>query len=203
MEPQMLKVNPRYDNSKPTKMVQICFPHYTKDNYYMGNKWDDLVVSELEFYGVSLDPKLSSTSVTANSFNLMTLIDAFKNNLNSGKKGFIAKIMEGNLGFKFSSKRNTTVTLEDPSEGEYQEDAMQYTFIKDEIRVEVVALEYNTHTHIKKFVLKFEDKTGLDNFVKSSKDKMGNKFNRYYSSGYNWTTKVSGNQIVVNISESN
>lgn len=52
MEPQTLKINPRYDNSKPTGMVQIAFPHYTKNNYYMGSKWDDLVISELEFYGV-------------------------------------------------------------------------------------------------------------------------------------------------------
>lgn len=61
MEPQILKVNPDYNNLKPTKMVQITMPHYTKENYYMGSKWDDLVISELEFYGIPIDSNISST----------------------------------------------------------------------------------------------------------------------------------------------
>lgn len=62
MEPQILKVSPRYDNTKPTGIVQITFPTYSKENYYMGSKWDDLVISELEFYGKPSGSHISTSS---------------------------------------------------------------------------------------------------------------------------------------------
>ena len=201
MEPQTLKINSRYDNSKPTRMVQITFPHYTKNNYYMGSKWDDLVISELEFYGVPKNSNTAYTSVQTDDFNLMTLINAFKNNLDSGKKNFITKIMEENLGFKFTGNKKTKITLDDPSSGEYQEEAKQYTFKKNDLEIDVIALEYDTHTHITKFVLKFNDKQSLDKFVNLSKEKMGTKFKRYSTSRNNWETKVNRNGIIVNIYE--
>ena len=59
MDPQTLKINPNYDNRRPTGQVQIrvkaYIPGYDNDGYYMGSKWDDLVISELEFFGVPLN----------------------------------------------------------------------------------------------------------------------------------------------------
>lgn len=56
MTPQTLEIKDRFDNSRPTGRVQIRFkgyyPGYPDDGYYMGSKWDDLVISELEFYGI-------------------------------------------------------------------------------------------------------------------------------------------------------
>lgn len=58
MEFQTLQVNPEFDNSRPTRRVGIIIPSYYEDEdnggggYYMGTKWDDLVISELEFYGL-------------------------------------------------------------------------------------------------------------------------------------------------------
>lgn len=55
---QTLRVNPKFDNSRPTRRVGIILPAYSEfeedggGGYYMGTTWDDLVISELEFYGI-------------------------------------------------------------------------------------------------------------------------------------------------------
>lgn len=51
MEPQRLNVNPKYDFSRPTERVVIKLPCYTSENYYAGNLYDHLVISEIEFWG--------------------------------------------------------------------------------------------------------------------------------------------------------
>lgn len=53
MSYQTLPVNSKYDNSRPTKEVGIAFSASDSD-YYWGRKWQDLTVSELEFYGIPL-----------------------------------------------------------------------------------------------------------------------------------------------------
>ena len=47
---QRLKVNDYYDNSRPTREVRIGFSPDDSD-YYYGTTYDDLTISELEFYG--------------------------------------------------------------------------------------------------------------------------------------------------------
>lgn len=47
---QKLKVDPQFDNTKPTKRVGLVFS-CGDDGFYLGKKYSDLVVSELEFYG--------------------------------------------------------------------------------------------------------------------------------------------------------
>lgn len=58
-EPQLLKVNQSFDNSRPTKTIGLRFYSNDKrdEGYYSGSKWNDLVISELEFYGVPLYEK--------------------------------------------------------------------------------------------------------------------------------------------------
>lgn len=51
MSPQTLKVNPGFDNTRPTRSVGIAFSD-NFDDYYWGTKYNDLSISELEFYGV-------------------------------------------------------------------------------------------------------------------------------------------------------
>ena len=53
MEYQTLPIDHRFDNSKPTKRVGIVFG-CTPDFFYRGAKYDDLSISEIEFYGVPL-----------------------------------------------------------------------------------------------------------------------------------------------------
>lgn len=50
MDYQTLRVNPRFDNSRPTKRVGIIFG-CSPDDFYMGSKYDNLAISEIEFYG--------------------------------------------------------------------------------------------------------------------------------------------------------
>lgn len=49
MSPQTLKVYPGFDNTRPTKSIGIAF---SNNDFYWGNKYDDLTISELEFYGI-------------------------------------------------------------------------------------------------------------------------------------------------------
>lgn len=51
MSPETLTVSRRYDQSRPTGRVAITFSSKDDDRYYHGSKWDDLVISELEFWG--------------------------------------------------------------------------------------------------------------------------------------------------------
>lgn len=51
MTPQRLKVNPGFDQSRPIGYVEIVFTDLEGDGFYHGSKWDDLTVSELEFWG--------------------------------------------------------------------------------------------------------------------------------------------------------
>ena len=51
MNPQMLRVNRKYDNSRPTKNLCIVFSNKQNDKFYHGAKWDDLVISEIKIYG--------------------------------------------------------------------------------------------------------------------------------------------------------
>lgn len=53
MEFQTLPIDHRFDNSKPTKSVGIIFG-CSPNNFYRGAKYDDLSISEIEFYGVPL-----------------------------------------------------------------------------------------------------------------------------------------------------
>lgn len=53
MEYQTLPVDPRFDNSRPTKGVGIIFG-CQPDDFYKGDKYDDLTISEIEFYGVPM-----------------------------------------------------------------------------------------------------------------------------------------------------
>ena len=53
---QKLEIDPKFDNSKPTKTIAIAFPSYNPNNpngadYYIGKKFKDLVISEIAFYG--------------------------------------------------------------------------------------------------------------------------------------------------------
>lgn len=51
MNPQMLRVNRKYDNSRPTKNLCIVFSNKQNNKFYHGAKWDDLVISEIKIYG--------------------------------------------------------------------------------------------------------------------------------------------------------
>lgn len=51
---QILKVNPGYDMSRPTKALIVTFSNKQDDRYYHGEKWDDLAVSEIAIYGQKL-----------------------------------------------------------------------------------------------------------------------------------------------------
>lgn len=51
MSPQTLYVSRIYDQSRPTERLIITFSSKDDDQYYHGSKWDDLVISELEFWG--------------------------------------------------------------------------------------------------------------------------------------------------------
>ena len=48
---QTLKVNPDFDQSRPFNNIHLAFSSEYDDRYYHGSKWDDLVISELEFWG--------------------------------------------------------------------------------------------------------------------------------------------------------
>lgn len=58
MDYQKLDISPSFDNSRPTDKIGIAFSSYVPGSfdggggYYIGNKYDDLVISELEFYGI-------------------------------------------------------------------------------------------------------------------------------------------------------
>lgn len=51
MSPQTLSVNPKYDNSRPAGRIVLVFSSADDDRYYHGSRWNDLVISELEFWG--------------------------------------------------------------------------------------------------------------------------------------------------------
>ena len=51
MSPQTLTVSNLYDQSEPTERVMLTFSSEYDDQYYHGSKWDDLSISELEFWG--------------------------------------------------------------------------------------------------------------------------------------------------------
>lgn len=51
MTPQTLSVSSLYDQSRPTDRVMLTFSSKYDDQYYHGSKWDDLTISELEFWG--------------------------------------------------------------------------------------------------------------------------------------------------------
>lgn len=52
MSPQTLSVSSKYDQSRPTERLMLTFSSEDDDLYYHGTKWDDLVISELEFWGI-------------------------------------------------------------------------------------------------------------------------------------------------------
>lgn len=51
MEPQKLAVNKEFDYSRSISELTIKLPRYSEDNYYRGTTYDDLVISEIEFWG--------------------------------------------------------------------------------------------------------------------------------------------------------
>ena len=51
MSPQTLHVNPGFDQSRPIGHVGIAFKPLMENGFYHGSKWDDLSISELEFWG--------------------------------------------------------------------------------------------------------------------------------------------------------
>ena len=51
MTEETLNVSPQFDQSRPIGRVALIFSSKDDDRYYHGSKWDDLVVSELEFWG--------------------------------------------------------------------------------------------------------------------------------------------------------
>lgn len=53
MEFQTLRVSPEFDNSRPTVRVGINFGCDNSD-FYLGRKYRDLSISEMEFYGIPL-----------------------------------------------------------------------------------------------------------------------------------------------------
>lgn len=51
MSPQTLSVSPSFNQNNPNHRFAIAFSSAYDDNYYHGSKWEDLIVSELEFWG--------------------------------------------------------------------------------------------------------------------------------------------------------
>lgn len=51
MNPQTLPVNPKFDNSKPTKIINVNLG-FEPDGFYRGHKYNDVVISEIEFLGI-------------------------------------------------------------------------------------------------------------------------------------------------------
>lgn len=49
--PQRLTVRPEFDSSEPVSDIIIQFSDETHAKFYEGKKWDDLVISEIEFWG--------------------------------------------------------------------------------------------------------------------------------------------------------
>lgn len=49
--PQKLKVNPRFDFRRPIGDFVVTFAGRADNGYYYGNKYNDLVISEIEFWG--------------------------------------------------------------------------------------------------------------------------------------------------------
>lgn len=51
MRRRLVRVSPEYDNSRPTTNLVMTFSNKDNDCYYHGNKWDDLVISEIKVFG--------------------------------------------------------------------------------------------------------------------------------------------------------
>lgn len=204
MEFQSLPVNNQFDNSRPTGRVRLKFKPYaagkSNDGYYMGSKWDDLVISEIEFYGVS-NAQSGTSKAAQSNFSLKTLIDAFTSgghNISSLRKNELQAIMQG-LGFTQIGSSKTSIEKEDPEGDIYYQPATIYSYKNNEMNLSLYASEYDTHTYVSRFILNFNTQDDCDNFLSLSKQQLGPNFKGIEKNYVWWDTKISGKKVTISI----
>lgn len=204
MELQELQLNPDFDNSRPTRQVQVRFKAYSPDlndnGYYMGDKYDDLVISEIEFYGLPNEEATFSTP----DITLKTLADAFNNkkvNFGSIDKGQIKRVMEL-LGFTFVGSQSKKIRLEtidwDSEEDRYNYiEGRQYEFENSYMGVKIDCGVYDTHSFIDKMILNFNTQEDCNNFILQSKAQMGSDIKNITFPGSGWNIDTEGKRITI------